>query len=111
MKIRALVSFSGALSMGRGQERECSDKAILKDLIKAKYIEEITEKPNKKEELKEEVESFRKELEDLKKVPEEKLDGTVLPEEEMNFKELLQEKVSEDKKKIKEDVKSKDESK
>jgi len=48
MKIRALESFSGAISMYKGEERECSDKAILSDLIKAKYIEEVkAEKPKK----------------------------------------------------------------
>ena len=41
MKIKALVSFSGALSMYAGEERECSDKAVLSDLLQAKYIEEI----------------------------------------------------------------------
>lgn len=41
MKIKALVSFSGALSMHAGEERECSDKAVLSDLLQAKYIEEI----------------------------------------------------------------------
>jgi Zn-dependent M32 family carboxypeptidase len=109
MRIRALVSFSGALSMGQGQETECTDKVILKDLMKAKYIEEVKEKPNKEEELKKEIESLRKELEDLKKVPEVALDAIVLPIEDTQ--ELLQEKVPEDIKKTKKDVKSEDESK
>jgi len=69
VKIRALESFSGAISMYKGEEREYSDKAVLSDLVKAKYVEEVTEKPNKEEELREEIESLRKELEDLKKVP------------------------------------------
>lgn len=43
MKIKALVSFSGAFSMYKGEERECSDKATLQDLFKAKYIEEVKE--------------------------------------------------------------------
>ena len=48
MKIKALVSFSGVLSMYAGEEREYSDKAILLDLLKAKYIEEVkTEKLDK----------------------------------------------------------------
>jgi hypothetical protein len=111
MKIRALESFSGALSMYKGQETECNNKSILKDLIKAKYIEEITEKPNKEEELKEEIEILRKELEDLKKVPEVTLDAIIPPVEEKHPEELLQEKVSEDIKKTKKDVKSEDESK
>lgn len=47
MKIRALESFSGALSMYKGQEIEFSDKAIINDLLRAKYIEKIIEKPKK----------------------------------------------------------------
>lgn len=46
-KIKALVSFSGAFSMAKGEVGECSDEAILKDLLQAKYIEEVTEKPKK----------------------------------------------------------------
>lgn len=47
MKIKALVSFSGALSMYAGEEREYGDKAVLSDLLQAKYIEEV--KPVKKD--------------------------------------------------------------
>ena len=48
MKIKALVSFSGAFSMCIGEEMECSDKVILQDLLGAKYIEEIKETKPKK---------------------------------------------------------------
>jgi len=41
MKIKALVSFSGAFSMFKGEVRECGDKAILSDLLQAKYVEEV----------------------------------------------------------------------
>jgi len=41
MKIKALVSFSGALSMYAGEEREYGDKAVLLDLLQAGYIEEV----------------------------------------------------------------------
>lgn len=41
MKIRALVSFSGALSMYAGEVREYGDKAILSDLLQAGHIEEV----------------------------------------------------------------------
>lgn len=41
MKIKALVSFSGALSMFAGEEREYGDKAVLSDLLQAGYIEEV----------------------------------------------------------------------
>lgn len=47
MKIKALVSFSGAFSMYKGEIRNCEDKAILQDLLQAKYIEEVKEKPKK----------------------------------------------------------------
>lgn len=48
MRIRALVSFSGALSMYKGQEIEFNDKEIIKDLLRAEYIEEVKpEKPKK----------------------------------------------------------------
>ena len=43
---RALVSFSGRISMAKGEVREISDKSMVKDLLSAKYIEEVmTEKP------------------------------------------------------------------
>lgn len=38
---KALVSFSGLISMTKGQVREIKDKEIIKDLLKAKYIEEV----------------------------------------------------------------------
>ena len=41
MKVIAKVSFAGAFSMMAGEEKECSDKAILQDLLKAKYVEEV----------------------------------------------------------------------
>ncbi len=47
MKVKALVSFVGAFSMYKGEIKECSDKAILQDLLQAKYVEEVKEKPKK----------------------------------------------------------------
>lgn len=47
MKIKALVSFSGAFSMYKGEIKECSDNAILQDLLQAGYVEEVTEKATK----------------------------------------------------------------
>lgn len=38
---KALVSFSGKLSMSKGQIREIEDKEIIKDLLNAGYIEEV----------------------------------------------------------------------
>ena len=46
MKVKALVSFAGAFSMYKGEEKECNDKVILQDLLKAGYIEDV--KVNKK---------------------------------------------------------------
>ncbi len=48
MKIKALVSFSGAFSMYRGEEKECTDEVILQDLLQAGHIEKVKpEKPKK----------------------------------------------------------------
>ena len=47
---KALVSFAGKVSMRKGEEKEINDKVIAKDLLNARYIEEI--KPAKKVELK-----------------------------------------------------------
>lgn len=41
MKIRALVSFSGVFSLGKGQELEYDDEVVLQDLLQAGYIEEV----------------------------------------------------------------------
>ena len=47
---KALISFSGVISMACGEVREISDRAIAKDLLEAGYIEKIiTEKDNKNE--------------------------------------------------------------
>ena len=49
---KALVSFSGNISMSKGQIKEIKDKELIKDLIKANYIEEVPQekeiKKNKK---------------------------------------------------------------
>ena len=45
MKIIAKVGFSGpAISMTVGQVGEIADKALLADLLKAGYVEEVKEK-------------------------------------------------------------------
>lgn len=53
---RALISFSGQISMMEGEVREISDPLLLSDLLNAKYIEEVKEESKKevKEEVKEE---------------------------------------------------------
>lgn len=48
MKIEALASFCGKLSMAKGEIRECSDQAVLSDLLKAGYVKEIRHEEEKK---------------------------------------------------------------
>lgn len=43
MKYMALVSFSGLISMSMGEVREINDQKIVKDLLKAGYIQELKE--------------------------------------------------------------------
>lgn len=38
---KALVSFGGKVSMGAGEVRDLTDATIIKDLLRAGYIEEI----------------------------------------------------------------------
>lgn len=46
---KAVVSFSGLISMAEGEVREISDLTIAKDLLKAGYIEEVRKKTQKGE--------------------------------------------------------------
>lgn len=43
MKIRALKSFSGALSMAAGDVTNCNREDVVKDLVKAGYAEIVEE--------------------------------------------------------------------
>lgn len=43
MKYKALKSFSGLVSMHKGETREITDKYIISDLLQAHYIEEVKE--------------------------------------------------------------------
>ena len=45
MYIRALCSFSGNITMCKGEIRECNNDAALSDLLRAGYVEKITDKP------------------------------------------------------------------
>ena len=45
---KALKSFSGIITMNKGQVKEITNKEVVKNLLEAGYIEEI--KPVKKEE-------------------------------------------------------------
>ena len=44
---RALKSFSGKVSMHKGEIKAITDKSVVADLLRAGYIEEV--KPQKKE--------------------------------------------------------------
>lgn len=44
MKYRALVSFTGTISMAGGEVREISDLTLAENLLKCGYIEEIAPK-------------------------------------------------------------------
>ena len=48
MKVKALVSFSGLVSMRKDEIKEINDKNIVTDLIRAGYIEPIEKQKNKK---------------------------------------------------------------
>lgn len=44
MKVKALVSFSGLVTMTKGETKEIKDKDICEDLLKANYIQEVKSK-------------------------------------------------------------------
>ena len=48
MKVRALISFSGLVSMRKGEVKEIRDKNIVTDLLRAGYVEQIEKQKNKK---------------------------------------------------------------
>lgn len=43
MQVKALVNFSGLISMRKGEIREIKDKEIYSDLIKVGYVEQVKE--------------------------------------------------------------------
>ena len=47
MKVKALISFAGVVSMGENEIAEISNDEVAKDLIKAGYVEPITDKEEK----------------------------------------------------------------
>lgn len=76
MKYRALVSFTGTISMAGGEVREISDLAIAKNLLKCGYIEEIGEKKSEKiTEKATETEEVSEKVAEKKKSPRRKKDG------------------------------------
>lgn len=59
---KALKSFTGQISMIKGQEKDIKDEYIIKDLIKAGYIEEV----KVKNEIKKEVEKVEEVIDEMK---------------------------------------------
>ena len=49
MKVKALVGFSGLISMHKGEETEITDQEVLDDLLSANYVEEINTTQSNKE--------------------------------------------------------------
>ena len=47
-KVKAKVSFAGVVTMGVGEVRDITDKAIVKDLVQAGYVEKVKETSNSK---------------------------------------------------------------
>lgn len=41
MKVKALVSFSGIVTMTQGDIGEIKNKEVYQDLLRAKYVEEV----------------------------------------------------------------------
>lgn len=64
---RALVSFSGLVSMAEGEIREISDKMIVEDLLNAGYIEEVSPDSKPKEVTPESAEKPKKKTAGKKK--------------------------------------------
>lgn len=44
MKIKALKSFVGAISMAEGEVRSIADSPILQDLLNSKYVVEVVQR-------------------------------------------------------------------
>lgn len=47
MKVKALVSFAGIVSMGENEIAEISNDEVVKDLVKAGFIEIMADKAEK----------------------------------------------------------------
>ncbi|MCJ8008114.1 hypothetical protein ACFFF5_17825 [Lederbergia wuyishanensis] len=44
MKVKALVSFAGAVTMAPGEVRDIKEKVIYEDLLSAGYVEKVETK-------------------------------------------------------------------
>lgn len=47
MQYKALVSFSGIVSMAAGEVRDITDPLVAKDLLQAGYIEQLKDAPKR----------------------------------------------------------------
>lgn len=56
MKVKALTSFSGAISMSKGEERDIKNDVLLKDLMQAGYVEALEAEEKSEEKADEEAE-------------------------------------------------------
>lgn len=68
---KALISFSGLVTMAKGEIKELKDEGIIKDLLRAGYIEEVKKDTEKiiKNEIKKDVEKIVEVVEkEVKKV-------------------------------------------
>lgn len=45
MKIRALCSFSGRITMAKGEVRDCGNEYVVNDLLRAGYVEVAEQLP------------------------------------------------------------------
>jgi len=49
MKVKALISFSGIVTMHEGEIKDIENKEVLTDLLKARYVKKVTAKDEKKD--------------------------------------------------------------
>lgn len=52
MKIKALRSFCGRISMAEGEIRECNNEYVVNDLLKAGYVEAVVPPPSEEKDKK-----------------------------------------------------------
>lgn len=60
MKVKALVSFVGKVTMAASEVREIKDEVIVKDLLRAGYVEVVEETDVKDKVVKEKIEKPKK---------------------------------------------------
>ncbi|MBQ8195407.1 MAG: hypothetical protein IJZ47_08575 [Oscillospiraceae bacterium] len=48
MKVKATVSFSGTVTMAKGDAKDIKEGPVLNDLLKAGYVEKIEDNTDKK---------------------------------------------------------------